>query len=281
MNYKLPFQVILGALLALTVTAALGAGTPLLMNYQGRLTDAGGQPLSGNYSIVFTIYDDPVLGNPGNVKWQETHPNVTVTDGLFDVLLGAGTPAVPITEGVFTSPDRWLGIKVGSDPEISPRTKMASAAYSFATNHWTFRITDGADTSLVTRGEWGIARDGNTLYGSADSTHVNLGVASITGTNGQNYKYCTVAGGANNTASYLYATVGGGLHNTAGDGDGATVAGGCYNKAYGYHSTVGGGFNDTASWHYANAPPSTSSPRLSACVACARCAARNGTRRSA
>ncbi len=128
-------------------------------------------------------------------------------------------------------------------------------------NDWTFRITDTADTTLMTGGAWGIARYGNTLYGNADSTHVNLGVACTTGTSGQNYKYCTVGGGYSNTASGVYATVGGGERNTASGQDAtvgggysdtasyyyATVGGGRYNTASGISSTVGGGENNTAS----------------------------------
>jgi hypothetical protein len=106
-------------------------------------------------------------------------------------------------------------------------------------NDWSFRVTDTADTTLVTGGPWGIARYGNELYGNADSTHINLGVACTTGTSGQNYKYCTVGGGHGNTASGSYATVGGGYFNTAGN-EYATVGGGVGNTASGYLATVGG-----------------------------------------
>ena len=261
MSHRLHSWVLSCALVLLTVSLASGAGTPSLMSYQGRLTDVGGSSLDGSYSLVFTIYDDPVASAPGNIMWQETHPSVTVTGGLFSVVFGAGTPAVSLNESVFSSPDRYLGIKVGADPEISPRTRLVSTPYAFASNHWAFRITDTADTSLTTRGPWGLTRDGNTLLGTADSTHVNLGVASTTGTVGQDNKYCTVGGGIANTASGPSATVGGGEHNMA-SGDQATVGGGIWNaatniratvaggennNAWGQQATVGGGVNNTAS----------------------------------
>jgi len=245
MNRQFHSWVLCGTLIVLAVSIASGAGTPSLMNYQGRLTDSGGSPLNGAYSLVFTIYDDPTAGAPGNIKWQETHPSVTVTDGLFNVTLGAGTPAVSLTESVFSSPDRYLGIKVSTDPEISPRTRLVSAPYAFANNHWTFVITDNADTSLTTRGPWGLTRDGNTLCGSADSTHVNLGVASTTGQYGQNNKYCTVSGGYFNTAGGARSTVGGGEHNMV-SGEHATVGGGIWNAASNIRAAVFGGQNNLA-----------------------------------
>jgi hypothetical protein len=114
---------------------------------------------------------------------------------------------------------------------------------------WTFHITDTADTTLMTGGEWGITRYGNTLYGNADSTHVNLGVASITGKAGYNYKYCTVGGGEDNTASDAHATVGGGRQNIA-SSQYATVGGGWGNTASANNSTVGGGYGNIASYLY-------------------------------
>jgi hypothetical protein len=98
---------------------------------------------------------------------------------------------------------------------------------------------------LFTHGPWGIARYGNMLWGSADSTHVNLGVACTTGTSGQNYEYCTVGGGFYNTASFSDATVSGGRHNY-GTGQYSTVSGGSYNFAIGGGANVGGGTHNSA-----------------------------------
>jgi hypothetical protein len=112
-------------------------------------------------------------------------------------------------------------------------------------NDWIIDASDG-DTTLFTGGAWGIARYGNVLYGDADSTHVNLGVACTTGTSGQNYKYCTVGGGVRNTASGQATTVGGGVNDTA-SGNSATVGGGSGNAARNSYATVGGGQGNTAS----------------------------------
>jgi len=111
---------------------------------------------------------------------------------------------------------------------------------------WFFLISDVADTTLQMGGRWGLARAGNILYGTADSTHVNLGVACTTGTSGQNNKYATVGGGYNNVASGYRSTVAGGYRNLA-DTSNATVSGGCFNTASNENATVGGGWANTAS----------------------------------
>jgi hypothetical protein len=92
---------------------------------------------------------------------------------------------------------------------------------------------------LYTAGEWGIGRSGNMLYGTHNSTHIDLGVACTTGTAGENYSYSTVGGGHANTAGGGNSTVGGGCYNTA-SGSAATVPGGYYNLAQGNFSFAAG-----------------------------------------
>ncbi len=122
-------------MLAVVFLSLLGAGfawadAPKLINFQGRLTDSLGNAVSdGVYSLRFRIYDDSLAGN---VLWEET-TSVQIKSGLFTVLLGS-TSAVP--ESSFYSANRWLGIKVGSNPEIAPRQRLASVGYSFQSGQW-------------------------------------------------------------------------------------------------------------------------------------------------
>jgi hypothetical protein len=83
-------------------------------SYQGYLTDDVGNPLTGTVDITFTIYDALVGGNQ---KWTETIKNVEVSDGLFNVVLGLSTPI----DSDDVDSDRYLGIKVETDPEMTPR----------------------------------------------------------------------------------------------------------------------------------------------------------------
>jgi hypothetical protein len=232
------------------------AAIPHLINYQGMLTDNSGNPLSGNFNMTFKIYDQ---SSGGNKKWEETQNSVTVTNGLFNVILGTVTPIDTLS----FNQDYWLDITVGTE-QMPSRLKFTSVGYAYrarmtqkadtasyalsgtwgANNSWMFRVTDGNDTTLWTGGRWGISRYGNTLYGNDDHTHVNLGVNSTTGTNGEDNDYCTVGGGGNNVAGGDDATVGGGWANMA-SGDFSTIGGGWANTVSGDEATVGGGYYNT------------------------------------
>lgn len=111
-------------LAVLLASPAAHAVVPQLMNYQGRLTDSSGEPLDTTVGITFTIYDAELAGN---VIWSETQPVVLVTEGTFNVLLGS---VATLVDTVFNDTVRYLGIKVGADPELTPRSRLASAPYS-------------------------------------------------------------------------------------------------------------------------------------------------------
>jgi len=238
---------------------------PRLLNYQGYLTDTLSNPITNpSVSMTFAIYD---AVSSGNLKWTEIQGSVGVDKGIFHILLGGVNP---IPDSVFkTGADRWLELTIGGQA-LSPRTRIVSVPYAYSATFsdtalyaansapdydWSYRVTDGADTTLQMGGRWGIARFGNTMYGNADSTHVNFGVGSTTGANGQNYKYITVGGGWTNSARNLGSTVGGGVGNIASNicatvgggssneasGTYAAVTGGRYNKARGQYSVVNGG----------------------------------------
>jgi hypothetical protein len=100
------------------------AQAPNLVNYQGVLKDSGGNPLTGTYSITFSLYS---VSSGGTALWTETQGSVSVSNGLFSVLLGSVTPLTP---SEFSGTNRWLGVTVGGDPEMTPRQRIASVPYS-------------------------------------------------------------------------------------------------------------------------------------------------------
>lgn len=245
---------ICASVLLLLCSAASQADMPKLVNYQGMLTDDLGSPLTGSYNLTFRIYDDTT---GGNLKWSESHTGVAVEDGLFNVTLGTNTALdLPFDESY------WLEVEVAG--ESMSRLRITSAGYAYraqradtasyalaapggsGSEYWTLRVTDTADTTIMTQGRWGIARAGNLLYGNADSTHVNLGVSCTTGTSGEDYTYCTVGGGDGNAATYYWSSVGGGEQNRASYYR-ARVGGGGWNWAYGSGSVIAGGENNVAS----------------------------------
>jgi hypothetical protein len=100
---------------------------PQKINYQGLLKDSGGNPVTGTVSITFKIYD---AASGGSVLWQETHGSVAVDEGGFSVVLGEGDVPAALGDAVFSASERWLGITIGTDPELAPRTQMVSVPYS-------------------------------------------------------------------------------------------------------------------------------------------------------
>jgi len=235
---------------------------PHLLSYQGKLLDNIGNPvIDTTYSVLFSLYTVP---SGGSAFWSETQ-TVRTKAGLFSVLLGSVTP-------IGSLPDAgalYLGMKVGADPEMTPRLRIVSAAYAhLAERAANSDLLQGRDTSYFLRSgqpvpsdDWvrgtpdsvlytvnrlGIARGGsnNMLHGSFRQSHVNFGVNCTTGASGQDYSNVTVSGGLANTARAGYSTVGGGWLNRA-NGAAATVPGGAGNLAGGDYAVVGGGFADT------------------------------------
>lgn len=106
-------------------------GIPKIINYQGKLTDTSGNLVpDGQYGIVFSIYD---VSTGGTALWSETWNSsttpITIINGEFSVLLGTHNP---IPASFFNDhPNTYLGIKVGSDSEMTPRQKIASVGYAF------------------------------------------------------------------------------------------------------------------------------------------------------
>jgi len=103
---------------------------PQLISYQGRLTDAAGNPLTGDYDVRFCLYDVPT---GGSALWCETHAAVNdtaipVTDGVFGVTLGSITS---IPEPLFDEPELYLGVKVEGDAEMAPRRRVVSVGYAY------------------------------------------------------------------------------------------------------------------------------------------------------
>jgi len=120
------FLIITSMFCLLTVVCGLYtvsyAEIPRLLNYQGKLTDQQNKPVTdGTYSVTFMIYDVETAGVP---LWTETQ-QVTVSKGIFSVLLGGVTPLNLAFDKAY-----FLEIKVGTEV-MSPRQRIASAAYAF------------------------------------------------------------------------------------------------------------------------------------------------------
>jgi hypothetical protein len=115
------------AIVLLIVQSIATAQVPRRMQYQGHLSDSEGAPLDTSIEMTFTIYDD---STGKGVWWSETQM-VEVINGLFHVQLGAINSIPDTVMGLPIDPCRYLGIQVGFDPEIYPRTRLLSVPYAF------------------------------------------------------------------------------------------------------------------------------------------------------
>ena len=142
--------------LLITILAGIGyADIPKSINYQGRLTNVGGTPVTdGNYNITFVIWN---LAAGGVSQWSSGLVSVAVSDGFFEVQLG-GNPMPVLPDNLFSNAtERWLGITIGIDPEQSPRTKLASNAWAFQSLR--------ADTANVIAGDPFVNETGDFMTG--------------------------------------------------------------------------------------------------------------------
>lgn len=92
--------------------------------FSGTLNDSNGTPLTGTYSMKFSIYPVAIDGDP---IWTDTYDSVSVTKGVFDVLLGSGGSALTPD---FNDDSYYLGVTIGTDPEMTPRQRMGATGYA-------------------------------------------------------------------------------------------------------------------------------------------------------
>lgn len=102
----------------ISIQAAVSAVIPI----QGRLTDASGNPLNGNYSITASIYD---TSSGGTALCSDTD-TVPVNNGLFTMSVDN------CTSDDIDGRQLYLGIKVGSDAEMTPRQAIYPVPYAFS-----------------------------------------------------------------------------------------------------------------------------------------------------
>jgi hypothetical protein len=125
-------------------------GVPHLINYQGRLTDTDGHPVTdGEYLITFTIWRDSLSTAPTDRKWISPDCPVLVINGLFNWQFGSRESLPPWT--VTNDAALWLGVKVAGDPEISPRTRLGSAPYAYKA--WQADYAEYADSAGMLAGD--------------------------------------------------------------------------------------------------------------------------------
>ena len=123
---------------ALLFASALAhAQVPQVISFQGYLLQSSGQPLAGPVAVTFKLY---AAASGGPALWSETHGAVVPANGIVNVALGSQTPL-----GLAFDQPYFLGITVGGDAEMTPRTPLASLPYAIRS-----QFADALATPLVT-----------------------------------------------------------------------------------------------------------------------------------
>jgi hypothetical protein len=110
-------------LIALLVASPALAAVPQLLPVDGYVTDAAGVALQGDHDVIFGLYPSSTGGGALYASARQ----VPFEDGFFAVALGE---QAPLDFSVITAPELWLGITIGSDPEMEPRIRFGTVPFA-------------------------------------------------------------------------------------------------------------------------------------------------------
>ncbi len=131
---------------------------------QGRLSNSHGVPLNGTYNIRFSLYES---SSGGTAVCSDTDP-VHVTDGLFTAYIDY------CHNNDIVGKQLYLGIKVGSDPEMTPRRAIYAVPYARSLRPGAI-ISSSSGYGLEILSSAGTGRTGSALY--AENTSTGNGIA--------------------------------------------------------------------------------------------------------
>lgn len=144
------------------------SGVPQLINYQGKLTDANGDPLpTAEYTLEFNIYDNsttktcvwgPQIFDGASEAGHGA--KVPVVHGYFNVILGPVDTGDRSIMNAFSGPNRYLGIRLNGSQEIQPRQQILSAPYAITAGNIPFTSVSVSCRNCYLKnvdgsGEWG------------------------------------------------------------------------------------------------------------------------------
>ncbi|MBC7257984.1 MAG: hypothetical protein H5T65_01915 [Chloroflexi bacterium] len=147
----------------------VGVATSLddVIPIQGRLLDRNGNPINGTRTIVMTLYDAAT----GGTALCSDSDNVTAVNGLFNAYMDW------CEASDLNGRQVWLGIKVGSDAEMTPRQKIYAVPYA-----WSLRpgaviseTSTGAILNVFNHGSgWGLdaySKGHDAVHGRSDANN--------------------------------------------------------------------------------------------------------------
>ncbi|PZS05760.1 MAG: hypothetical protein DLM69_00660 [Candidatus Chloroheliales bacterium] len=171
---------------------------PYKITFQARLTNPSGQPITSPTNFTFRIYTVP---SGGTAIFTEGPVSITPNaQGLLTYQVGSGTTIDPSIVAQFAN-SLYLGVQVGSDPEMTPRLLLTASPYAMS-------LAAGAVVSgsySGTSDRYGVVNAINTDLSS--SNNAGLYAQGATAVNG-------LASSSGNTSGY------GGLFYNNGGGSG-------------------------------------------------------------
>jgi hypothetical protein len=146
--------------------AVLAGPIPQTMNYQGFLRNPDGSLTTGSYTITARIYKLAAPAAGETVFYTTQITNVTVRDGLFNIVLGDHPP---LPADAFSDAPRYIGISLNGPPELIPRQRLHAVP-------WALTATTLVDDASIN----GLRSQGNvTVTGGSDITVENGGDITV------------------------------------------------------------------------------------------------------
>jgi hypothetical protein len=134
------FLVVIAIACLMVIASNAWGAIPRTISYQGKATDASGNPVpDATYIARFTILDAPT---GGTALWVEMGVSVATAGGLFSYLLGTTNP---IPDSLFAKYDSLFLQVMFNGQTMSPRTPLVSTGYAFRVNS-----VDGALGGTIT-----------------------------------------------------------------------------------------------------------------------------------
>lgn len=130
----------MSVLMAAAMCGAVSAAVPYAINYQGRLLDGGGNPVTTNVDIIVRLYG---AASGGTAVYTQLISNVDVQDGLYSFQFGsASSPFL----AALALPECWLDITIDGTT-LSPRQRLVAVPYALVAGGLSF--ADGATIKQI------------------------------------------------------------------------------------------------------------------------------------
>jgi len=133
---------------ALVAAVPVFGEVPSLLNYQGKLTDSGGDPVTGTVEVTVAIYTNPAVGE---VVYSEDVGTVPVEDGIYSFNWGEnGISIFPASEQIAVADGAMqvFSYDTLNTPLVNPSVFIGDGTYAY--NDWAGSSDPGSFIVSVT-----------------------------------------------------------------------------------------------------------------------------------